>query len=101
MYFLNIYSAIDIILNFVKDTYRSLFNREETKTIKSVMEAFGNDKEDYRTIESFLVFTAAKKENLSDSEYCKAVREVEDVAIDRYEPAQKHGNFDEVVTKRT
>ena len=85
-------NAIDIIISFAKDTYRSIFSREEAKTIKSVMEAFGKDKEDYRAIGTFLVFTADKKENLSDSEYSKAVREVDDVAIGRYEQAQKRGN---------
>lgn len=33
--------AVDSIINFAKDTYRSIFSREEAKTIKSVMEAFG------------------------------------------------------------
>ncbi|MBQ3191939.1 MAG: mobilization protein, partial [Bacteroides sp] len=70
----------------------SIFSREEAKTIKSVMEAFGKDKEDYRAIGTFLVFTADKKENLSNSEYRKAAREVDDVAIGRYEQTQKRGN---------
>ena len=84
----------DFILEkqFAKDTYRSIFSREEAKTIKSVMEAFGKDREDYRAIGTFLVFTADKKEDLSNSEYRKATREVDDVAIGRYEQAQKRGN---------
>ena len=85
-------NTIDIIISFAKDTYRSIFSRDETKTIKSVMEAFGKDKEDYRAIGTFLVCTADKKENLSNSEYSKAVREVDDIAIGRYEQAQKRGN---------
>ena len=56
------------------------------------MEAFGKDKEDYRTIGTFLVFTADKKEDLSNSEYRKVSREVDDIAIGRYEQAQKRGN---------
>lgn len=84
--------AVDSIISFAKDTYRSIFSREEAKTIKSVMEAFGKDKEDYRVIGTFLVFTADKKEDLSNSEYSKAVREVDDIAIGRYEQAQKRGN---------
>ena len=84
--------AVDSIINFAKDTYGSISSREEAKTIKSVMEAFGKNKEDYRAIGTFLVFTADKKENLSNSEYRKAVREVDDVAIGRYEQAQKRGN---------
>ena len=56
------------------------------------MEAFGKDKEDYRVIGSFLVFTSDKKENLSNNEYRKVAREVDDVAIGRYEQAQKRGN---------
>ena len=84
--------AVDIIISFAKDTYRSIFSREEAKTIKSVMEAFGKDKENYRVIGTFLVFTADKKEDLSNSEYNKAVREVDDIAIGRYEQAQKRGN---------
>ena len=84
--------AVDSIINFAKDTYRSIFSREEAKIIKSVMEAFGKNKEDNRAIGTFLVFTADKKENLSNSEYRKAVREVDDVAIGRYEQAQKRGN---------
>lgn len=84
-------NAIDIIISFAKDTYRSIFSREETKTIKIVMEAFGEDKEDYRAIGTFLVFTADKKEDLSNSEYRKVSREVDDIAIGRYEQAQKCG----------
>ena len=45
-----LFDAVDSIISFAKDTYRSIFSREEAKTIKSVMEAFGNDKEDYKTI---------------------------------------------------
>ena len=84
--------AVDSIISFAKDTYRSIFSREETKTIKNVMEAFGKDREDYRAIGTFLVFTADKKESLSNSEYRKASREVDDIAIGRYEQAQKRGN---------
>ena len=83
--------AVDIIISFAKDTYRSIFSKEEAKTIKSVMEAFGKDKEDYKTIGTFLMFTADKKENLSNSEYRKASREVGDIAIGRYEQTQKRG----------
>ena len=82
-------STIDIIISIAKDTYRSIFSREESKTIKSVMEAFGKDKEDYRSIGTFLMFTADKKENLSNSEYRKTAREVDDFSIGRYEQAQK------------
>ena len=84
--------AVDIIISFAKDTYRSIFSREEAKTIKSVMEAFGKDKENYRAIGTFLVFTADEKESLSNSEHRKVAREVNDVAIGRYEQAQKRGN---------
>ena len=84
--------AVDSFISFSKDTYRSIFSREEAKTIKSVMETFGKDKEDYRTIWTFLVFTADKNENLSNSEYRKAAREVDDIAKGRYEQAQKLGN---------
>ena len=84
--------AVDSIISFAKDTYRSIFSREEAKTIKSVMEAFGKDREDYKAIGTFLVFTADRKEDLSNSEYRKATREVDDIAIGRYEQAQKRGN---------
>ena len=84
--------AVNTIISFAKDTYRSIFSREEAKTIKSVMEAFGKDKENYRAIGTFLVFTADEKESLSNSEYRKVAREVNDVAIGRYEQAQKRGN---------
>ena len=84
--------AVDSIISFAKDTYRSIFSREEAKTIKSVMEAFGKDKEDYRAIGTFLVFTADKKENLSNSEYRKVYREVDDIAIGRYEHISERGN---------
>ena len=43
-------------------------------------------------IGTFLVFTADMKENLSNSEYRKVAREVDDIAIGRYEQAQKRGN---------
>ena len=83
--------AVDIIISFAKDTYRSIFSREVAKPVKSVMDAFGKDKEDYKTIGTFLMFTADNKEDLSNSEYRKASREVGDVAIGRYEQTQKRG----------
>ena len=55
------------------------------------MEAFGKGKEDYKAIGTFLMFTADKKVTLSNSEYRKASREVGDIAIGRYEQAQKRG----------
>ena len=51
----------------------------------------GKAKEDYKTIGTFLVFTAGKKENLFNSEYCKASRVVGDIAIGRYEQTLKRG----------
>ena len=86
-------NTIDIIISFAKDTYRSIFSREEAKTIKNVMEAFGKDKEDYRAIGTFLVFTADTKKSLSNSEYHKAIREVDDVASGKYEQVLKRGNL--------
>lgn len=83
--------VVDSIISFANYTSRSIFSREETKTIKSVMEAFGKDKENYRAIGTFLVFTADKKETLSNSEYRKGSREVDDVAIGRYEQVQRRG----------
>ena len=47
------------------------------------MEAFDKDKKNHRAIGTFLVFTADKKEPLSNSEYRKVAREVDDVAIGR------------------
>jgi hypothetical protein len=84
--------SIDIIISFAKDTYRSIFSREESKTIRSVMEAFGKDKENYRAIGTFLVFTAGEKENLSNSEYRKASCGVDCIAIARYEHISERGN---------
>lgn len=43
-------------------------------------------------IETFLVFTADNKEELSNNKFCKTTREVDDVAIGRYEQAQMRGN---------
>ncbi len=83
--------AVDIIINFARDRYRSVFGKEEAKTIKGVMESFGETKTDYKAIGNFLLNTAEKRENLSNSEYIKAAHEVDDVAIGRYEQAQKRG----------
>ena len=84
-------NAVDIIIGFAKDTYRNFFSKEQAKTIKNVMEAFGKDKEDYKAIGTFLVLTADKKEHLSNSEYRKAFSEVDDIAVGRYEQTQKRG----------
>ena len=78
-------SAIEAIISFAKDTYRNIFSREEAKTIKNVMEEIGKNQEDYKTIGTFLMFTADQKENLSNSEYNKATREVNDIASGKYE----------------
>lgn len=85
-------NAVDIIIRFAKDTYRSIFSREEVKTVKNVMKAFGKDKEDYKTIGTFLVFAADKKKTMSSSEYHKATREVDDIAIGRYEQSIERGS---------
>ena len=56
------------------------------------MEAFGKDIEDYKSIGTFFVFTADNKENLSNSEYRKVYREVDDIAISRYGHISERGN---------
>ena len=77
--------AVDSIISFAKDKYRSIFSCEEAKTIKNAMEVFGKNQEDYKTTGTFLMFTADQKENLSNSEYHKAIREVDDIASGKYE----------------
>jgi len=84
--------AVEIIINFAKDRYRSIFGKDEAKTIKGVMESFGETKADYKAIGNFLLNAAEKKGNLSNSEYIKAAREVDDVAIGRYDQRQKQGH---------
>ncbi len=84
--------AVEIIINFAKDRYRSIFGKDEAKTIKGVMESFGETKADYKAIGNFLLNAAEKKDNLSNSEYIKAAREVDDVALGRYDQRQKQGH---------
>ena len=84
--------AVEIIINFAKDRYRSIFGKDEAKTIKGVMESFGETKSDYKAIGNFLLNAAEKKDNLSNSEYIKAAREVDDVALGRYDQRQKQGH---------
>lgn len=83
-------------IHYVIDVVVSIGSTPENLAEKSQRlskEVFGKEKEDYRTIRSFLVFMADKKKSPSNSEYRKVAHEVDDVSIGKYKQAQKQGNL--------
>jgi len=73
--------AIDAIIKFAKNAYKSFFSDEEAAAIKSTMTHLAGEHGDHRTIGKWLVMAAKVEVNLSERAATRAAKEVDDVAI--------------------
>lgn len=77
--------AIDAIVRFVKNAYKSFFSDEEATAIKATMTNIAGEHGDHRTIGKWLVMAAKAEGNLTERAASRVAKEVDDVAIGRYD----------------
>lgn len=77
--------AVNTIVRFVRNSHQAIFTNEEATTIKATMTNFAGEHGDHCAVGKWLVLAAKADGNLSEREAAHAEREVNDVAIGRYD----------------
>jgi len=77
--------AVDAIVKFAKNAYKSFFTNEEAAAIKATMTNLAGEHGDHRAIGKWLVMAAKAEGNLTERAAARAAKEVDDVAIGRYD----------------
>jgi len=77
--------AIDAIIKFAKNAYKSFFNDEEATAIKATMTNLAGEHGDHRAIGKWLMMAAKAEGNLTERAAVRAAKEVDDVALGRYD----------------
>jgi len=77
--------AVDAIVKFAKNAYKSFFTNEEAAAIKATMTNLAGEHGDHRAIGKWLVMAAKAEGNLTERAASRAAKEVDDVAIGRYD----------------
>jgi len=79
------HQAVDAIIKFAKNAYKSFFTDEEATAIKATMTNLAGEHGDHRAIGKWLVMAAKAEGNLTERAAARAAKEVDDVAIGRYD----------------
>jgi len=77
--------AVEAIIKFAKSAYKLFFSDDEAAAIKSTMTNFAGKRGDHRAIGKWLVMAAKAEGNLTEKSATRAAKEVDDVAIGRYD----------------
>jgi len=77
--------AVEAIIKFAKNAYKSFFTNDEATAIKVTMTNLAGEHGDYRAIGKWLVMAAKAEGNLTERATARAAKEVDDVAIGRYD----------------
>jgi len=77
--------AVEAIIKFAKNAYKSFFTDEEATAIKATMTNLAGEHGDQRAIGKWLVMAAKAEGNLTERAASRAAKEVDDVAIGRYD----------------
>jgi len=77
--------AVDAIIKFAKNAYKSFFTDEEPAAIKCTMTSIAGEHGDHRAIGKWLVMAAKAEGNRTERAAARAAKEVDDVAIGRYD----------------
>jgi len=77
--------AVDAIIKFAKNAYKSFFTNDEAVAIKTTMKNLAGEHGDHRTIGKWLVMAAKAEGKLTERAANRASKEVDDVAIGRYD----------------
>jgi len=77
--------AIDAIIKFAKNAYKLFFFDDEAAAIKSTMTNFAGKRGDHLAIGKWFVMAAKAEGNLTERASARAAKEVDGVAIGRYD----------------
>jgi len=77
--------AVEAIIKFAKNAYKSFFTDEEAAAVKATMTNLAGEHGDHRAIGKWLVMAAKAEGNLTERATNRAAKEVDDVAIGRYD----------------
>jgi len=77
--------AVEAIIKFAKNAYKSFFTDEEATAIKSTMTHLAGEHGDHCAIGKWLAMAAKAEGNLTERAAVRAAKEVDDVALGRYD----------------
>ena len=77
--------AIDAIIHYGTEKYKSIFGNDEAADIKNVMEAYGRTKEQHQAVGSWLCDYAESRQPFDETKHQQTRKEVADVAEGRYD----------------
>lgn len=77
--------AIDAIIHYGTEKYKSIFGNDEAADIKNVMQAYGRTKEQHQVVGSWLCGYAESRQPFDETKHRQTRDEVADVAEGRYD----------------
>ena len=77
--------AVDAIIHYGTEKYKSVFGNDEAADIKNVMEAYGKTKEQYRSVGTWLCNYAEGRQPFDKLKHQQTYKEVADVANGAYD----------------
>ena len=77
--------AIDAIIHYGTEKYKSIFGNDEAADIKSVMQAYGRTKEQHQAVGSWLCDYAESRQPFDKIKHQQTYKEVADVANGAYD----------------
>jgi len=77
--------AVDAIIHYGTEKYKSVFGNDEAADIKNVMEAYGKTKEQYRSVGIWLCNYAENRQPFDKMQHQQTYKEVADVANGAYD----------------
>ena len=77
--------AIDAIIHYGTEKYKSIFGNDEAADIKNVMQAYGRTKEQHQAVGSWLCGYAESRQPFDETKHRQTREEVADVAEGRYD----------------
>ena len=77
--------AIDAIIHYGTEKYKSIFGNDEAADIKNVMQAYGKTKEQQQAVGSWLCDYAESRQPFDETKHRQTYKEVTDVANGAYD----------------
>ena len=77
--------AIDAIIHYGTEKYKSIFGNDEAADIKNVMQAYGRTKEQHQAVGSWLCDYAESRQPFDKIKHQQTYKEVADVANGAYD----------------
>lgn len=83
--------AVDAIIRYGTEKYKSVFGNDEAADIKNVMEAYGKTNEQYQAVGIWLCDYAESRQQFEKTKHRQTYKEVADVANGRYDWKTERG----------